>query len=123
MLSVVGISDKDILNTLSLEIFGENFEGGVGYVLYESGRAIGIARLTVAPEKSVIHCIGILPLYRNSGYGDFFTRSILNVLSSVSEHITINYRGDYFLQFGFNNSEEGMGIKSSNIVFPHKCGH
>ncbi|NLT18275.1 MAG: hypothetical protein BWX72_00877 [Firmicutes bacterium ADurb.Bin080] len=123
MLSVAGTNDKNILDRLSLEIFGKKFDGGVGYVLCESGTEIGIAKLKVNPENSAINSIGILPSYRKKGYGDFFTRALLNVLSGVSEYITIDYSEDYFLQFGFMNSEKGMIIKSSDIVFPHKCGH
>ena len=122
MLSFTATNDKGLLDKLSEEIFGKPFDGGVGYVLYDDGEPVGVAKLNVSPEKSVLVCLGVLEKFRKNRFGDFFTRSLLNAASNVSEILEIDYADDYFLKFGFERVGNKMTIDSRKLVFPCECG-
>jgi hypothetical protein len=122
MLSISGTNDKKLLDSINNKVFGKDFDGLVGYVLLLDGEGIGVAKLVLNPEIASILNIGIIKSERAKGYGDFFSRGILNVLSLVSEEIIIEYVSSYFLKFGFKQQENKMHILSKDIVFPHKCG-
>lgn len=123
MLSFTATNDGNLLNGLSKRIFGEEFGAEVGFVLYDGEKPVGVARLTVSPEKSVLKKIGVVSECRGRRYGDFFTRSLLNAASGVSEVLEIAYKSDYFKKFGFEEGKDGMTIKSENLTFPCECGH
>lgn len=121
MITFEATNDKAVLNRVSNFAFGRDFGGDVGYVLYADGVAIGIARLAVTEEESRIESVGIVPKLRGMGFGDFFTRSLLNVLADVSDRIVIEYPSDYFLRFGFQREGDVMTARGKDIVFPRKC--
>ncbi|HQC54480.1 MAG TPA: GNAT family N-acetyltransferase [Clostridia bacterium] len=123
MINLTATNDKKILDDLSKKIFGAPFDGGVGYVLQLDDETVGVAKVIVNPDVSTIVSIGLLKEHRGKGYGDFFTRVLLNVLSEVSAYIVVGYRSNYFTQFGFKESFDEMFIKSKDIVFPAKCQH
>lgn len=122
MLTYAATNDGEILDKLSMEIFGKPFEGKIGYVLYDDGNPAGVAKLTVTPEKAVLQFVGVVLKLRNKRYGDFFTRSLLNGASGVSEEIEIAYEDDYFLKFGFEKRNGIMRINSERLTFPCECG-
>lgn len=122
MLTFTASNDRELLDTLSLSIFGSPFGAEVGFILYEDESPIGVARLVVTPETSVLEKVGILSEKRGLRYGDFFTRSLLNGASYASKEIEIAYESDYFLKFGFIKGGKGMKIKSEKLVFPCECG-
>jgi len=121
MLKVQPTHDKELLNRLSEEIFGRAFPKGVGYVLYEGSTPLGVADVVAHPEKSEIVSVGILPTERGKGYGDFFTRVIMDRLSGVCRVITAGYTSAYYLKFGFCEKAGKMEIRSSELVFPRAC--
>jgi GNAT superfamily N-acetyltransferase len=121
MLRVEPAHDKEILNALYLEIFGAPYPKDIGFLLYEQGRAAGIANIDVRAAVSEIIAVGVLPAERKKGFGDFLTRVILDRLTTVSEKVRVRYVSDYFLPFGFKIKDDGMEIKSKDIRFPKKC--
>ncbi len=123
MISFGATNDKASNDRLHTAIFGYPLDADVGYVLNIDGIPAGIARLKVTPEESHIVRVGILPGFRGKGYGDFFTRSLMNVLIDVTDRIVIDYVSDYYLKFGFIKEGERMAIDPEKLVFPHKCGH
>lgn len=114
--------DKEIIDSLTQEIYGKKLDFVIGYVFYEDERPAGIANLAVTPDVSEIKSVGILPSRRKKGFGDFFTRCLLLRLSEVSAKI-VTYYDDYFYQFGFAQEGEKMSIESSKIDFPSNCKH
>lgn len=122
MLSISGTNDKKLLDCLNNRIFGKDFDGFVGYVMLLDGEAIGISKIKLNPETANILSLGIVESERGKGYGDFFSRGILNVLSLVSNEIYVEFIDPYFFQFGFAQKNNKMHILSRDIVFPHKCG-
>lgn len=123
MLKFFATNDKKQLDDLYMEIFKEVFPGNVGYVLLFDEKCIGVAKIITTPSISHIEKVGIIPSYRGKGFGDFFTRALMNTLSNVSKTIVINYLSDYFLKFGFVKENDKMSVNSTDIVFPSKCGH
>lgn len=121
MLSFSATNDKRQLDEISESVFGKEFPGQIGYVLHLEGKPIGVAKVQADPEESHISMVGLLERYRGAGFGDFFTRSLMNVLSYVSKAIVIDYEDDYYLKFGFEKRDRSMYIESSKIVFPAKC--
>ncbi|NLL55861.1 MAG: GNAT family N-acetyltransferase [Clostridiales bacterium] len=121
MLCLMPTNDKELLNSLSKNIFGCEFNGDVGFVLYKEDKAIGIAKIYCAPEASRLISLGILPSERKQGFGDFFTRSLLSQMSLVSSKVIIEYANGYYKKFGFVEKEGKMEIDSQNIVFPCAC--
>jgi len=123
MINLTATNDKKILDGLSNKIFGVPFDGGVGYILQLDEEAVGVAKVIVNPDVSTIVSIGVLKEHRRKGYGDFFTRVLLHVLSQVSAYLVVGYKSKYFTQFGFKDSFDEMFMKSKDIVFPSKCQH
>lgn len=119
MLSYTATNDGGLLTDLSRKIFGEDFDGSVGYVLFDGDRAVGLASLKASPENSVLRKIGVLPECRGQKLGDFFTRALLFNLSMVSEKITTEFVSDYLAGFGFKQIGGKMEIMSADIRFPH----
>ncbi len=122
MISFGATNDKRVLDALHNAIFGVPIEGDVGYVLDVDGVPAGVAKLKVTPEESHIVRVGILPKLRGRGYGDFFTRSLMNVLIDVTDRIVADYVSDYYLKFGFTEENGTMSIDPEKLVFPHSCG-
>ncbi|MBR6751099.1 MAG: hypothetical protein IKM01_02495 [Clostridia bacterium] len=122
MISLNATNDKTLLNALHNAIFGCDIEGDVGYVLYVDDIPAGVAKLSVTEEEAHIKRVGILGKLRNKGYGDFFTRSLMNVLIDVTDVIYADYVDDYYLKFGFERDGDRMRIDSDKLTFPHKCG-
>ena len=121
MLSLGASNDKKILNELHNAIFGSDMVGEVGYLLYLGDKAIGVAKLRVTTEEMHILEVGILEEYRGKGYGDFFTRSLMNIFIDVTDRIVSDYVNEYFLKFGFVQSGDVMVVESEKLTFPRKC--
>ena len=121
MLSLGASNDKIILNELHNAIFGSDIVGEVGYLLYLGDKAIGVAKLRVTTEEMHILEVGILKEYRGKGYGDFFTRSLMNIFIDVTDRIVSDYVNEYFLKFGFVQSGDVMVVESEKLTFPRKC--
>ena len=122
MISFGATNDKRVLDALHNAIFGTPIEGDVGFVLDVDGKPAGIAKLKVTPEESHIVRVGVMPKLRGKGYGDFFTRSLMNVLIDVTDKIVIDYVSDYYLKFGFAEENGTMVIDPEKLVLPHACG-
>ncbi len=125
MLSLGATNDKKLLDALHKAIFGVDMEGGVGYLLYVADEPIGVAKLRVTPLEMHIIEVGLLEKYRGKGYGDFFTRSLMNIFIDVTDYIYSDYVDDYFLKFGFERKGNVMVVESDKLTFPRKCqcGH
>lgn len=121
MLSLGASNDKIILNELHNAIFGSDIVGEVGYLLYLGDKAIGVAKLRVTTEEMHILEVGILEEYRGKGYGDFFTRSLMNIFIDVTDRIVSDYVNEYFLKFGFVQCGDVMVVESEKLTFPRKC--
>ncbi len=121
MLRYTATDDKILLDWLNNEIFGEDYTKGVGYVLYDGNKPIGIAQMKVSPEFSVLESAGIIPSERGKGNGDFFTRSLIWGMSNVSEELIINAVRPYFAKFGFKEENGVMKCLSKDVVFPCDC--
>lgn len=121
MLRYTATNDKKILNALNRAIFGSDFAEEVGYVLFDDDLPLGVARMTVTPDKAVLHRIGILKEYRGRKIGDFFTRSLINTVSYATDVIEIAYKSDYYKKFGFTEGDNGMTIVADEITFPCEC--
>ena len=122
MISLGATNDKTLNDKLHTAIFSAPLDGDVGYILNVDGVPAGIAKLIVTPEESHIVRVGILPKLRGKGYGDFFTRSLMNVLIDVTDKIVVDYVSDYYLKFGFAEENGTMVIDPEKLVFPHACG-
>ena len=121
MLSLGASNDKRLLNELHNAIFNCDMVGDVAYLLYINDTPIGMARLKVTPEEMHILEVGILEEYRSKGYGDFLTRSLMNVFIDVTDRIYSDYANDYFLKFGFTRKGDQMVVESDKLTFPRKC--
>ena len=121
MLSLGASNDKILLNQLHNAIFGCDIVGDVGYLLYIGDEPIGVAKLKVTPDEMHILEVGILENYRGKGYGDFFTRSLMNIFIDVTDYIFSDYVDDYFLKFGFVPKDDVMVVESDKLTFPRKC--
>jgi hypothetical protein len=121
MLKLVPTNDKILLNELSQQIFCKEFDLSVGFVFYINDKPAGLAKVKIAPDVSRLIEIGIVKSERGLGFGDFFTRSLLNALSMVSKRIIIDYASGYFNKFGFVKEGENMVIDAENLDFPRKC--
>lgn len=118
MLHCSATDDKAILNRLHREIFGSEFDRGVGFVLRDGDKPIGLATLDATPEISTLRKIGIVPSERGKGYGDFFARSLLWGMANASERVAVATRDAYYLRFGLEESGEGMAADASRVTFP-----
>lgn len=125
MLSLGASNDKNLLNALHVAIFGCEMEGDVAYLLYVDDVPVGLARLRVTPEEMHIERVGLLSKFRKKGFGDFFTRSLMNIFIDVTDRIYSDYVDDYFLKFGFIREGDVMVVESDKLTFPRKCqcGH
>ena len=123
MLTIEATNDKELLDELFRNIFGKALDGSVGFVLFCDDKPVGIAQITAKDEVCYLRNIGIIAEERGKGYGDFFTRALLNNLSTVSRRIVVEPHCDYYLQFGFLQDGSKMVINSQNRTFSHKCNH
>lgn len=121
MIHIEPTNDKELLDSLSVRIFGAPFAGGVGYVLYNEGEAVGLAKLSVTEEVTTLHSAGVVPEMRGKGLGDFLLRSLMFRAGETSGRIETGWVSDYFIKFGFRQQGGGMVIESKDLVFPRKC--
>lgn len=123
MLSIDATNDKELLDALSIDALGKNFDGNAGFVLFCDNLPIGVAKVTARDNVAFISNIGVVPQERGKGYGDFFTRALMHNMSNASEKIVVLSVCDYFKQFGFELDQGRMIIDSKDLVFPRKCCH
>lgn len=123
MLSLIPSTDKELLVALSKEIFNTNFTSSVGYILLSDGEHAGLAEFSIGKVSHFIRA-GIREQYKDLGYRDFFTRSILYRMGQISMEIEIDYYDKYFEQFGFTrHNQDKMRIDTRNLIFPSNCKH
>jgi len=123
MLSFTPSTDKELLENLSKEIFCDNFNANVGYILLADNNNAGLAEFSVGKVSRFIRA-DVREQYKDKGYRDFFTRAILYRLGQVSPEIEINYYAPYFEQFGFKRyGKDKMRIDTRNLVFSGDCKH
>lgn len=120
MLKMLPSTDKELLNKLSYDIFAKPFEGNIAYIFYNDSEEIGFAYFDI-DDTSVIKLIGILPLQRKKGYGDFFTRSIFFRLQQICRTIRVECQSQYYKKFGFKENDGGMEVSSKKLTFGNKC--
>lgn len=122
MLNLDATNDLTLLNTLHNAIFGNDIQGKVGYVFYVDGVPAGVAKLDIDATSATLREVGILKGFRGKGYGDFFTRSLMNCCIDITD-VIYAYKDDYFLKFGFTEDGERMRVDSDKLTFPHACKH
>lgn len=122
MLRISPTNEKLMINKLSNEIFNEDFEGDIAFILYSDEVPVGLSHIKVADNIALIDKIGILENCRKKKMGDFFTRSLLFHFVNSVEFVEINYISSYFEKFGFSKTKKGtMKIKSNMLEFPSSC--
>lgn len=122
MLDISATNDKQCLDKLSEAVFGAPFDGGVGFVLNVDDKPSGVAKLVINEDVARIVSVGVIKEERGKGYGDFFTRVLMDNLTRVSKTVVIGYVSDYYEKFGFRQCGGQMEIDSDKIVFPSTCG-
>ena len=121
------------LNTLTPEqempytthFYGE-FISGQSVSLAIDETDIGLLTYTIDNNLNAhIRAIFILPDYRGKGYGDFLTRSMMNLFTLSNMGVVIDYPDDnaYFSKFGFAATPQGLYVSPADIVFPSLCGN
>jgi len=91
-------------------------EKEVGFALFFHNFSTFLGRCGIYLED-----LYIMPQYRGKGYGDFFTRSLMNIFIDVTDYIVSEYVDDYFLKFGFVTRGDVMVVESEKLTFPRKC--
>lgn len=122
MLNLNPTNDTALLNALHNAIFGTDISGKVGYVFYVDDVPAGVAKLDIDATSAYLREVGILKGFRGKGYGDFFTRSLMNCCIDITD-VIYTYKDDYFLKFGFTEDGDRMKVDSDKLVFPHACKH
>ncbi len=122
MISLNATNDTSLLNLLHNRIFGNDIEGKVGYVLYVDDVPIGVAKLNIDATSATLKEVGVLAEYRGKGYGDFFTRSLMNCCIDITD-VIYAYKDEYFCKFGFTEENGVMKVESDKLTFPHACKH
>lgn len=123
MLSFTPSTNKELLTSLSKEIFNTDFTANVGFILLSNGDNAGLAEFVVGKTSKLIR-VDVKEQYKDKGYRDFFTRSILYRLGQVSLYIEIDYYTPYFEKFGFEKyGKDKMRIDTRNLTFPSDCSH
>lgn len=121
MLTVKTAKNSENIASLAISCGLDELFHDTVFVLCMDDEVIGVADIEVE-ETSRILSVGVLPNLRGRGYGDFFTRTLMFMLSDIATNIEIGYSNSYFIQFGFEYAEDGkMTVETENLVFPHGC--
>lgn len=123
MLSLLYSDDNKINGELNDAIFGSSSSEGFSVLLLEDGIAIGISSVVLDGLLPIITRVGILPEYRNKGYGDFFMRSLFFMLSEQSGGVAVSWQHKYFEKFGFKPSDNLLFVSKEDLKFPSYCKH
>ncbi len=123
MLSLIYSDDSKINGLLNDAIFGDVAPDGFTVLLLEDGNALGIAYVTLDGVLPIIQRVGILPDFRNKGYGDFFMRSLFFMLSEQSGGVAVGWSHVYFEKFGFKPVDGLLFVSKEDLVFPSYCKH
>ena len=122
MLHVKPVIDDSTEKFLAAEKVAVNYSAGVDVALYEEERLIGAAHVAFGEDSAVLEGVYVTPARRGFGFGDFLTRAVMDAYTRSLPLFKVAYKSDYFLKFGFHESEDGMVINSEEIVFPSHCG-
>lgn len=123
MLSLLYSDDNKINGELNDTIFGSSSSEGFSVLLLEDGIAIGISSVVLDGLLPIITRVGILPEYRNKGYGDFFMRSLFFMLSEQSGGVAVCWQHKYFEKFGFKPTDNLLFVSREDLKFPSYCKH
>ena len=122
MLHVKPVIDGSIEEFLAAEKVETDYSAGVDVALYEEERLIGAAHLSFDTDAAVLEGVYVTPDRRGYGFGDFLTRAVMDAYTRSLPLFKVAYKSDYFLKFGFSEADDGMIIRSEEIVFPSHCG-
>ena len=122
MLHVKPVIDDSAERFLAAESVAVEYSEGVDVALYEEERMIGAAHVAFGADCAVLEGVYVTPTRRGCGFGDFLTRAVMDAYTRSLPLFKVAYRSDYFRKFGFTETEDGMIIRSEEIVFPSHCG-
>ncbi len=122
MLHIKPIIDDSCEAFLRAEGVQTSYGEGVDVALYEQEKLIGAAHVSFLPDTALLEGVYLTPERRGFGFGDFLTRAVMDAYTRSLPYFKVAYKSDYFLKFGFQESEDGMIIKSEEIIFPSQCG-
>lgn len=124
MLDLVYEEDINKALTVWSRIFPDRpLEDGLHVLLRLEEVPIGIARVTLpSADHVVLHELGIYEDLRGRGFGDFFMRSLMYMLTLCGNDFVVAWQHPYFDKFGFVRQDEGMRCKAADLVFPSACG-
>ena len=122
MLHVKPVIDDSAERFLAAEKVQVNYSQGVDVALYEEERMIGAAHVVFGEDCAVLEGVYLTPDRRGCGFGDFLTRAVMDAYTRSLPLFKVAYKSDYFLKFGFKEENDGMLIRSEEIVFPSHCG-
>jgi N-acetylglutamate synthase-like GNAT family acetyltransferase len=121
MLNLNLIEDENKIRTLQKELYGMEINGAtVGLMM--DGKLIGISTFTIG-DTAHIKAVAIYKEQRKNGYGDFLTRSLMNMLTLSGLSVTVDYedKNHYFDKFNFKMINDKLTVKAEEIVFPCSC--
>ena len=122
MLHIKPIIDDSCEAFLRAEGVQTSYGEGVDVALYEQEKLIGAAHVSFLPDTALLEGVYLTPARRGFGFGDFLTRAVMDAYTRSLPFFKVGYKSDYFLKFGFQESEDGMIIRSEEITFPSQCG-
>ena len=122
MLHIKPIIDDSCERFLAAEGVQTSYSAGVDVALYDDEAMVGAAHISFITDGALLEGVYVTPEKRRMGYGDFLTRAVMDAYTRSLPLFRVAYRSDYFLKFGFTADEEGMTIKSEEILFPSQCG-
>ena len=122
MLHVKPVIDDSCEIFLRAEGVETNYSAGVDVALYEEDAMIGAAHLSFGTDAALLEGVYVTPARRKGGLGDFLTRAVMDAYTRSLPLFKVAYKSDYFLKFGFKEENDGMVIRSEEIVFPSHCG-
>ena len=122
MLHVKPVIDDSTEKFLAAEKVVADYSQGVDVALYEEDAMIGAAHVSFGEDSAILEGVYVTPTRRGNGFGDFLTRAVMDAYTRSLPLFKVAYKSDYFLKFGFKEENDGMVIKSEEIVFPSHCG-
>lgn len=120
MINILPAIDNEKVLELKKKLFDDDAHLGLSYILYDGGREVGLAEMTVN-DTSVIHRLGVLDIKDKALIEDFFIRSLLYRLLCVCSNIEISFVREEYLQFGFKIKYNKLIAPSDKIIFPSDC--
>lgn len=121
MLKLIIIEDKKLKIELKKKYYNSLIDGADVALVIED-KICGLATYVIT-DTARIMAVAIDKDIRGKGIGDFFIRSILNMLTFTNLDIVIDYvdKYHYYDKFNFKLQDNELKVASSEIVFPCKC--